>query len=714
MNSIRHASWEVPPSTTPKHTILQSELSRTLGRLENRIQKVRESYRLSLIKSGRQVSYLPVKSVGARFFGRKQSSHSLPSSTISTDHKTNSTSNVSDNNALPRYSPERVRNSARLGNEKSPVADFISFHAQYDSDAASDEQTIVDGFIEDLRRVVEICLIGENFVVNLEKRKAEVFRRQQEKWAQARDDIGSSEVDESEINIDNEDGDEMMQLFDMFFEKNGLGMLVNLLNGKIFSFSETEKAEILGESKTTNAYQDNGKEVHGCIVSDKLHCATERVDVDEPDHVCNKTMLPPLSIAIQALQSICILIQNVSRVTSLYVILSNNHVNSLIDFPLILYDIAEQRRCSTTKDEIHTRSEYVNQTIAEMTTHFVTFLKCLAMRINAQTLQFFLRYPLEPKIASSVHLPPATRVRARRLRNRSKSSEGNNLFYEEKFNRVVNRTKSSDGGIENISWKLPAVTSSMPLQKGRNCHLKGAFENTTDPVSVNNCNHRPSPGKGEQNSVEACPDADDYTRMVEFPLYERALEFCSPQHDNFIRLTAMNICLNTLRLTTISENPFRSDSTAQLLAPSPEKVALPAGVLHNSNALPLRERLTIAQFTCAPSRVEKLVSPIFSKLAEHWNAIEEQIRYLNVYKELSINGTSSAAIETRDESTQKMKVVRDFRDKVADLEDELCMLDDVFKVSLWKKTRITFQRIVSYFLCFPHAGWTRGTKRADN
>ena len=36
------------------------------------------------------------------------------------------------------------------------------------------------------------------------------------------------------------------------------------------------------------------------------------------------------------------------------------------------------------------------------------------------------------------------------------------------------------------------------------------------------------------------------TIQVEFPLYERALEFCSAHHDSFVRVTAMNICLNTL------------------------------------------------------------------------------------------------------------------------------------------------------------------------
>jgi hypothetical protein len=48
-------------------------------------------------------------------------------------------------------------------------------------------------------------------------------------------------------------------------------------------------------------------------------------------------LLPPPTIATQAIQSISILIQNVSRATSLYFLLSNDIVNELIQLPIESY-----------------------------------------------------------------------------------------------------------------------------------------------------------------------------------------------------------------------------------------------------------------------------------------------------------------------------------------------------------------------------------------
>ena len=48
--------------------------------------------------------------------------------------------------------------------------------------------------------------------------------------------------------------------------------------------------------------------------------------------------------------------------------------------------------------------------------------------------------------------------------------------------------------------------------------------------------------------------------MVEFPLYARALEFCAISdrsnqcQDPFVRVTAMSVCMNILRLVTIHDN----------------------------------------------------------------------------------------------------------------------------------------------------------------
>jgi hypothetical protein len=101
------------------------------------------------------------------------------------------------------------------------------------------------------------------------------------------------------------------------------------------------------------------------------------------------------------------------------------------------------------------------------------------------------------------------------------------------------------------------------------------------------------------------------TIKVEFPLYERALNFCPSHQDFFVRVTAMNICLNTLRLTAIAPKPGEEETEVDMangIGDSPD-----AG-LHNAKALPIRERLAIAQYVCTPTRVEKLASPIFTKL----------------------------------------------------------------------------------------------------
>ncbi len=41
---------------------------------------------------------------------------------------------------------------------------------------------------------------------------------------------------------------------------------------------------------------------------------------------------------------------------------------------------------------------------------------------------------------------------------------------------------------------------------------------------------------------------------MEFPLYARALEFCAPELDSFIRVTAMNVCMNIIRLATVGSD----------------------------------------------------------------------------------------------------------------------------------------------------------------
>ena len=100
----------------------------------------------------------------------------------------------------------------------------------------------------------------------------------------------------------------------------------------------------------------------------------------------NNLLLPPLAIATQIVQSVAILVQNVSCATSLYFILSNNHINKMIRLPIQLYTAAEGELLRSKKISLNRQH---SAEIAELLTYFFYFLKGLTMRMNAETLQFF-------------------------------------------------------------------------------------------------------------------------------------------------------------------------------------------------------------------------------------------------------------------------------------------------------------------------------------
>eukprot|EP01031_Cornospumella_fuschlensis_P030709 gene30709-37105_t len=96
------------------------------------------------------------------------------------------------------------------------------------------------------------------------------------------------------------------------------------------------------------------------------------------DYFCEKNMLQlfleimwsnqgscPSNVHVQILQTLSILISSVRNDTSLYYLLSNNHINEVIIFP---YDMEA--------DE-------------SLVAQYVSFIKTLALRLNDQTVQFF-------------------------------------------------------------------------------------------------------------------------------------------------------------------------------------------------------------------------------------------------------------------------------------------------------------------------------------
>ena len=473
---------------------------------------------------------------------------------------------------------------------------------------------------------------------------------------------------------DEETQNTSVSVFEHFCERNALGLIVSIVQGSCFQINTQETGQTLNQSLSSS---------DGTIKKFNSNQCDKLIDDYYSDKNKNNLVyLPPLSVATQAIQSVSILIQNVVRVTSLYFLLSNNRINDLIHLPLELYALAEERERGLDKNNpgkndattIRPKSE-MSAEMSELATHFISFLKSLALRMNVETLQFFLKYP-------SV---------------------------------VLDQPSSSDVGEDIFNLK-----------------------------------------------------------DVEFPLYARALEFCSPNHDNFVRVTAMNICLNTLRLGAVNEADNADDSSHELDSTSvstgrtsrtgsvrtstigngsvdfegnvsfqdndstsnTEDLVSPDGSLHNAELLPLRERLAIVQHICDPSRVESLMSPIFFKLAQLCGFIEESLRSLHKidqsinisvaslttitkranYKKMeselmnlksnnkdrysspnrkrtptnksnAVNHLDQALLQEERKNRQKFlderkKAVQSIKNYVADLQDELLLLEDVLQVGL--------------------------------
>jgi Uncharacterised conserved protein len=534
------------------------------------------------------------------------------------------------------------------GEQEGALVEYYS-EARYIAVQQQTGSSSVDEFVEDLRRVAELVVQGENYITSQEKKRQRDLEREKKRWHSDRDsfdgmDDDDDDDDDDSVNMSDDDKNhskrnaaaskreqqspEYANLFDLFFEQNGLGMIVDMLTGVAF-----ESEQQMMHTPTSNEQDADGGGGEG---------GRHQQNQQEPPSIL---YLPPLEIATQALQSISILIQNVSRATSLYIILSNDRMNTLIRLPISMYEAAERQRREDVggggdEQSSAARHVFASPELAEFTTHFVTLLKSLAMRMNAETLQFFLKYPVETTGGGGV--------------------SSAHLSSREVF---VSKSKNTDIG-------------------------EGNDKNDDDDI----------PMKTASTKVAVVEDQHAHTQ-VEFPLYERALEFCAAHQDSFVRITAMNICLNTLRLTTVSppdddnknvdndECSIERDEIYRSLSMG----SSPDGVLHNAQPLPFRERLAIAQHTCTPSRVERLIAPIFTKLSERWSSLDEAIREIDSNKEMlqPVLATAGAAassgidkVARAKEKVRRERLVRVFKDKAANLQDELLLLEDVFKVGL--------------------------------
>jgi hypothetical protein len=502
--------------------------------------------------------------------------------------------------------------------------------------------TAMAQLVETIRRVAELVVIGERAAATIASETAKLDSNKQ--WSN--DDPsteGEKQNDQEYIQIQYKIAEQepYASIFDLFFERNGLELITDVLTGKAFDLLTHIDRRVKEMENAIAVIQNN---VEGADEETKLErlekCEAKLKVLDElkeMEKYHDLMLLPPLAVATQGFQTVSILVQNVKRATSLFFILSNNHINQLINFPLDEYHIAERVKLESIggpgTEPFHafiSPRRFSSPELAELTTTFVTFLKSLALRMNAETLQFFLTYP-------------------------------------------GGTTIEGDTDYHNI--------------------IEGFGTGSNESIPVNNVN-RPVLVK---------------TIKVEFPLYERALEFCSAHQDSFVRVTAMNICLNTLRLTAVAPKIGEVEPEVDMenaIGDSPD-----AG-LHNAKALPIRERLAIAQYVCTPARVEKLASPIFTKLAQLWGTLEEQFRDVETSgKARPAGGSASPNTDHQDDPTLRAndKVARAqeiarrqkfdtiFSDTSYNLQDELLLLEDVLRVGLTSFNEQTIEMMFATF-----------------
>ena len=356
-------------------------------------------------------------------------------------------------------------------------------------------------------------------------------------------------------------------VFEYFCEMNVVSTIINIATGAAFVDLE-EEMDIMNQD-SLEFERNPSTDTNEAVAS--LESSSFDYFQSECDYKPKK--LPPTRIAIQVIQSMCILIQNVKMTTSLYLLLSNNKVNDLINLPLKAYAAAEKLHLEEA-DMASISAEALEETInpdstadiSELTNIFVTFLKSLAMKMNPETLQFYLSYP---------------------------------TLQEDKLSSMSEPRKELE---------------------------------------------------------------IDYN-AVQFPLYERALTFCNPDEDPFVRVTAMNLCLNTLRLATDGD-PLPPDGSAVAGVALDDSLCKRWNEMElsiddndrpdrNTNPsqmskLPFRERLAISHFVCEPSRVQSLSAGIFTQLASLCGKLEESIRSME-----QIDRALSACFSAIDESTNK-------------------------------------------------------------
>jgi hypothetical protein len=582
------------------------------------------SRRSGVLDSLKKLRYRNSKKTDADDDMASKSSHSQESVTA-----TGTTTTSSTPSSVVSGTPKTPRSSSAFNfSSKEANARFVPM---------SLEETAL--CVEIIRRISELVVVGESAAATAASEKAKLDSLDED---EKNSDSHSEEYDRIRNKI--AENEVFASVFEHFFERNGLAMITEILTGTAFDLKthwEKRKQSLRAEKA---AKEEGSEDLELSEASLKL---MEAINIEDYEGLL---LLPPLAIATQGFQSTSILVQNVKRATSLFFILSNNHINQLINLPLEEYHIAERKKLQRD-DGVSTPTfmsprRFGSPELAELTTTFVSFLKSLALRMNAETLQFFLTYPADTTI------------------------EGDTDYLEE-----TEMENGDDGDDEEGQRPLDEIDSNADRKAGKEINR---------PVAVK-------------------------TIQVEFPLYERALEFCSAHNDSFVRVTAMNICLNTLRLTTVE--PKLGEEEPEIVDLDTATGASPDAALHNAKPLPMRERLAIAQYVCRPSRVERLASPIFTKLAQLWGVLEEQFRDMELASKatmvVSTDSTDDPSVRRQNvadkvararENARRQKYTAVFNDTSYNVQDELLLLEDVLRVGLTSLNEQTIEMMFATFV----------------
>ena len=554
--------------------------------------------------------------------------------------------------------------------------------------------------VELIRRVAELVVLSERMAGQILEGSSS--RRS----SNVSSNTGDADDDKSN---NSEDAMSYLALFELFCERNALANIVNIVTG--VAFAPREKQQSSSRPNSSNSL-------------DKIQSTTI---TDQTPHI-----LPPLTIATQAIQSVSILIQNVSRATSLYFLLSNNRVNDLIGLPIHLYKRAEMNhthylrfarrgsRRPTTYTGLplpvpptsQSLSIYTSNEIGELTTHFVSFLKSLAMRVNPETLQFFLTYTI-------VHISDDEHVRSSAITPSSSADvDGTGQPCDELGAPPIDTQHSTDDELDTMSEHLiskimdskPEVqNATVAAEETKETPVVSAPHSNGD-ASMQSTDSEPSAHLSANESSATGAQQPEQQPVVEFPLYARALEFCSSEMDSFVRVTAMNICMNMIRLATVQHDHVAVDTMSldenidddDKMGADDEDIGdhqtslptiTPSGMLHEAPSLHMGDRIAIAKYACDPRRVSDLVSPLCARLTTQFGQVEGTVRNLQELANASIPKHLQHS-----KAERKSRLANTVHDLVANVQDELLMLDDLLRVGLVSLNEQAIEMLLATFV----------------